>query len=272
MQVVKRAERAEACACCGVKLSFPAFAACFLFHSKASRAVLVVSLLYIKQTARRLQSLTSATGPCPHLVFVCAVAIGAKFVEDGPQSYSNWAIWSGLSRRQLVKMELVMLRLLNFNVSFVQEEFDTCANQIFGMSSSPKSEAAALLCFLAALRRAMEDQGRLHVPSRKESVSGVPNLQRERIAVPPLSSLQAAKVELSPPTSNFKPRHCENNVPWIRSGRNQLVARPCGRRRAMSVGVRPTPCMTSRSEPLHINSEKLLVGPPVFMSSLANRL
>eukprot|EP00123_Amoebidium_parasiticum_P013715 comp22111_c0_seq1/m.32307 comp22111_c0_seq1/g.32307 ORF comp22111_c0_seq1/g.32307 comp22111_c0_seq1/m.32307 type:complete len:276 (-) comp22111_c0_seq1:251-1078(-) len=166
----------DRCPCCGNTLPFPAFAAGLLFRSKVSRAVLIVSLIYIQRVVRRLRGVAT-TGLCPHHLFATAVILGSKYVEDTCPGLSYWATWSGLDARHLGKLEVFVLNLLDFEVSFGPHEFDSWAGQIFGTGAEPqRSEADSLLLFLSAVRNVTEDEGQhgLATVLRKHSAPSLP--------------------------------------------------------------------------------------------------
>jgi hypothetical protein len=107
-------------------------------YGGCSACCFAVGLIYLKRLKRREPSVCLTSCNFQRL-FLVAVMLGAKFLDDSYYSNKHWAEVGGMSTAELNCLELEFLFRLGFSLSLTREEYDSYVALLLCLSSTVQS-------------------------------------------------------------------------------------------------------------------------------------
>ena len=113
-------------------------------YGGCSACCFAIGLIYLKRLKRR-ESTVCLTSCNFQRLFLVAVMLAAKFLDDSYYSNKHWAEVGGISTAELNCLELEFLFRLGFSLALSREEYDDYVRLLAGgeQAPAPKHEAVA---------------------------------------------------------------------------------------------------------------------------------
>ena len=108
-----------------------------VYRLDLSAEVCVVALVYIDRILRNWPKFGFTEINFHRVLAVCSL-IGLKFLEDWKVDFNQFSCKSGISVRELLQLEVLCLRALNWRVYVSSDDFQKYAALVF--SSSPRKK------------------------------------------------------------------------------------------------------------------------------------
>jgi len=110
-------------------------------YGGCSACCFAIGLIYLKRLKRREHSVCLTSCNFQRL-FLVAVMLAAKFLDDSYYSNKHWAEVGGMSTAELNCLELEFLFRLGFSLALSREEYDHYVRLLAGDEHSPKQQDA----------------------------------------------------------------------------------------------------------------------------------